>query len=609
MEPSTDQNPQPQPSEPKTPNEADASPAPAETPESSTPSESADTPSTPVVETIETVSSEDTTASHTEPVSPDVSAPNPSSESENSAPTASSLAGSKNKKALIALIFVLVVAILTGGGFLIWSMLPGSQEPPKQNQSSSSSQDQPSNNTNQTSYDMGALSDFDLTFLRLENTADNVVYSPLSIKYALAMLSDAAAGESKTQITNLIGDYQPTKYVNNEHRSFANAMFIRENVKDYILPSYTNNLEQKYSASVFFDPFTSAAPINSWISDKTMGIIQNIVSDDAIEDADFTLVNALAIDMNWNNQLQCAGAPSDAKVPCQFYLVNLTHENYHEMIDYVGDGYYDKINFNGSEVDSARIGTTANRYDIIKELGEDYIRSTVLTEYEKWKAEYGEEEDFNIDEYIKQLGNNYGKIYNSTDFFFSDNSDEKIFAKDLREYDGSTLQYIGIMPKNKTLSNYTNTLTVEKLSSLIGNLKDASDINSFKEGVVTKIEGHIPLFNFNYELKLKDDLEKLGVINVFDGNLSDLSNLTQIEHSYIYDALHKADIDFSNDGIRAAAATVLVGGLGSAVSFDYQWDVPVEEIDMTFDKPFFFLIRDKATGEVWFTGTVYNPAK
>ena len=126
---------------------------------------------------------------------------------------------------------------------------------------------------------------------------------------------------------------------------------------------------------------------------------------------------------------------------------------------------------------------------------------------------------------------------------------------------------------------------------------------------ISIIEGHIPLFNFNYELKLKDDLEKLGVINVFDGNLSDLSNLTQIEHSYIYDALHKADIDFSNDGIRAAAATVLVGGLGSAVSFDYQWDVPVEEIDMTFDKPFFFLIRDKATGEVWFTGTVYNPAK
>jgi hypothetical protein len=33
----------------------------------------------------------------------------------------------------------------------------------------------------------------------------------------------------------------------------------------------------------------------------------------------------------------------------------------------------------------------------------------------------------------------------------------------------------------------------------------------------------------------------------------------------------------------------------------------VEEIDMTFDKPFVFFIQDKDTGEVWFAGTVYQP--
>ena len=35
--------------------------------------------------------------------------------------------------------------------------------------------------------------------------------------------------------------------------------------------------------------------------------------------------------------------------------------------------------------------------------------------------------------------------------------------------------------------------------------------------------------------------------------------------------------------------------------------MPVEEIDLTFDKPYMFIIRDKDTGEVWFAGTVYNP--
>ena len=41
--------------------------------------------------------------------------------------------------------------------------------------------------------------------------------------------------------------------------------------------------------------------------------------------------------------------------------------------------------------------------------------------------------------------------------------------------------------------------------------------------------------------------------------------------------------------------------------FDYLYDVPVEKIDLTFDKPYMFIIRNKETGEVWFAGTVYEP--
>ena len=76
--------------------------------------------------------------------------------------------------------------------------------------------------------------------------------------------------------------------------------------------------------------------------------------------------------------------------------------------------------------------------------------------------------------------------------------------------------------------------------------------------------------------------------------------------SYISTALHKANIEFTEDGIKAAAVT-LMGGLGAGSPFDYYFDVPVEEIDMTFDNPYMFLIRDKETGETWFAGTVYEP--
>jgi serine protease inhibitor len=44
----------------------------------------------------------------------------------------------------------------------------------------------------------------------------------------------------------------------------------------------------------------------------------------------------------------------------------------------------------------------------------------------------------------------------------------------------------------------------------------------------------------------------------------------------------------------------------SLLVFDYLFDVPVEEIDLTFDKPFLYMIRDTKTGEIWFMGTVYE---
>ena len=103
-----------------------------------------------------------------------------------------------------------------------------------------------------------------------------------------------------------------------------------------------------------------------------------------------------------------------------------------------------------------------------------------------------------------------------------------------------------------------------------------------------------------------DDLKSIGVKDVFESKKADLSKLTSDKSAYIAEMKHVATIELSNDGIKAAAVTA-GGGLGSAsYAFDYEWDVPVEEIDMTFDKPFMYLIRDKKSGEVWFTGAVYK---
>ncbi len=547
----------------------------------------------------------------------------------------------KSKKPLYAFAVILCLAVI---GAATWFLFKNKDaNTPAQNQVSNNQQETPALEPVEASklaLKGNDLSDFDLAFLHLENKQDNVVYSPLSIKYALAMLKDGANGRSKEQIEALIGDYTPKAYLNSANRSLANAMFVRDSFKERVLDSYTNTLESKYHASVVLDSFANAEPLNKWVSDRTLGIINQFVDDEAVKDLDFMLVNALAIDMKWNNQLQCAPNSEDtSRPPCIYYNVRYSHENYSDWISEIfEEESFDKMTFNNHEnVKSAKIGASINRYDIVKELGEEAIRNKVEEEYQKWVAEqkakfpnseigypataddylrsaypkFQNGDDYDgLSKYIQELDANYGKTAVSTDFYFLDNDSERVFAKNLQEYDGTTLQYVGIMPKSGSLNAYLNNLNAAKVSSLIANLKDPNDANNFKDGVITKITAHIPFFNFEYEMKdFQTNLESLGVTDVFDTRTADLTNMVAGEKGeYIDAAIHKADINFSNDGIKAAAATGF-GGRGAAGPWDYKFDVPVEEIDLTFDQPFLFLIRDKNTGEVWFTGTVYNPGK
>ena len=604
MEPNADDNTKPVDQPVVQPVEQPVEP-PAEQPTEQSTEQPATQPTEPPVE-------QPAEATTPEATTPEVSTPEPTTDNaptdDSSAKAPTENPSQKSKKPLIITLSIILVAAIIG--VIIWLRFFPSN-PSGDGDSDDGVQGSSSQSDANPDYELGEFSDFDLVFLKLENENTNTIYSPLSIKYALAMLSDASDGDSYSQIYNLIGNYTPKTYTNNEHRALANAMFIRDSAKSNILSSYTDTIGSKFNASVIYDPFASVSPINTWISGKTLGIINNMLDDSILSsedyDTDFLLVNALAIDMNWNNQLQCLFSGADG-VKCMGYWVRFAHEKYSDHVSEVMDNdSFDKIELNGQEVKAAKIGATANRYDIINELGEDYIRSTVLAAYDEYVEENEEDEDFDIDTYMEQLSANFGKQYSSTDFYFYESENEKVFAKDLQEYDGSVLQYVGIMPKDGELSTYINTTNAEKIGNLIGSLKDASQINNYKDGVVTKIKAHIPFFNYDYELPLKDDLQELGVTDVFLPSKANLGKLTTNPEYFINNAKHKANIDFSNDGIRAAAATVVAGGRGAAMGgFDYKWDVPVEEIDLTFDKPFLFLIRDKSTGEVWFVGTFYN---
>jgi serpin B len=184
----------------------------------------------------------------------------------------------------------------------------------------------------------------------------------------------------------------------------------------------------------------------------------------------------------------------------------------------------------------------------------------------------------------------------------------QVFAKRLKKYDESQLEFVAIMPKKQTLSDYLKSLRITQINELRNKAKPISEVAYNSDGK-TKAFIKIPKFKFNTDLNLKNDLIKLGLTDVFgaNSNLSKMQNIISSEKLYVDDAKHKADIEFTEEGIKAAATTVLGGGGGGGEGYDYKFDIPIKEIDITFDKPYMFVIRDKKTGEVWFTGTVYEP--
>lgn len=510
----------------------------------------------------------------------------------------------KKKKKIVITILILVILILAVG--LTTMILMNGRNTEK----SEKSNKKVDVKVKASKYQMSgnSLEDFDLAFMQFENNKENIVYSPLSIKYALAMLNEGTSGRSKKQITSVIGDYKGKKYVNSANMSLANSLFIRDTYKDQIKEKYINKIKNKYDAEVIYDSFKTTDNVNKWISDKTLNLINNLIND-IPEEENFILINALAIDMDWNEKFLIHPG------------IGVFTSYEHEKFSWNGASKVKSLKFNNDqEVAGMDIIASFNRYDIVKELGEDNIRKTVGDKYREFLLsdegkQYldGDESETNItdkvnsylDTYIEEINSNYEKEDKTTEFAFYTDENIKAFSKDLKEYNGTTLQYVAIMPIKEELSNYVKNINSKKINQVISNLKELK-LENFKDGVVTKITGVIPKFKFEYDLDLIKDLKSLGIDDVFNQETADLSNLSKQAGVYIGDVKHKANIEFTQDGIKASAATVL-GGLGAARPFDYLYDVPVEEIDMTFDKPYMFIIRDKQTGEVWFAGNVYNP--
>ena len=133
-------------------------------------------------------------------------------------------------------------------------------------------------------------------------------------------------------------------------------------------------------------------------------------------------------------------------------------------------------------------------------------------------------------------------------------------------------------------------------ADLLANPEFLTQVTDFEKGIWGKIQWSVPKFDVSSDLDLKPTLTGLGITDVFDPMVSDFSPLTDLEPVWLNQAKQIARVKVDENGVEAAAVTLLEANGGSAPPEDMEYCI------MDLDRPFLFLIR--AGGVTLFVGVV-----
>lgn len=152
------------------------------------------------------------------------------------------------------------------------------------------------------------------------------------------------------------------------------------------------------------------------------------------------------------------------------------------------------------------------------------------------------------------------------------------------------LEFVAIMP-NDGIDSYIENFNNEEFRNLL------STKDKYKnEDVSLKL----PRFKYNYNFNnLMNVLINMGIKSIFNEKTADLSKMTESNSKdlYIGSIKQKSYIEVNEKGTKASAATI-------ATVDKYAANVP---IDIEFDKPFIYIIKQSNSDDILFFGVVYTP--
>lgn len=170
-------------------------------------------------------------------------------------------------------------------------------------------------NVDLTGDDAGAVGGFAVKLFQNSMVPnENILVSPFSVLCALAMTANGAKGETLAQMENVFGlpvselnaylhaylNYLPSgdKY----KVSVADSIWFKDDESLKVEPGFLQTNADYYGASIYKADLddTTLKDINTWVSNNTDGMIENIL--DKIPDAAVMyLINALAFNAEWED--------------------------------------------------------------------------------------------------------------------------------------------------------------------------------------------------------------------------------------------------------------------------------------------------------------------
>ena len=184
----------------------------------------------------------------------------------------------------------------------------------KDSPSTASQSEMPSNNNN-------FACNLFRTIIEQKGGDSSIVVSPVSVSYLLGMLNEGAGGETRRQITNVLGldgsVLEINKYLKKKMDEAsnvdttvtvktANCIFFKSGQK--LIPQYKADMQKYYDAkieAINFNPNNIVNTINNWCKKHTDGMIPELVKKEEVNRnrlAVMYLLNAVYFKASWTKE-------------------------------------------------------------------------------------------------------------------------------------------------------------------------------------------------------------------------------------------------------------------------------------------------------------------